>query len=152
MLTELNEVGSTDAAAKWAHRQLAEKNKLNAADARHIEETFRTKLLSFAIHETDGSSPSEDRPAHSGPAAHATKPKAKKQSTQGIAKSVLTHPEPRRIRDREHVRFVAKQPCLVCGRQPADAHHLRFAQSRALGCKVSDEFTVRATPCRSVRY
>jgi hypothetical protein len=33
-------------------------------------------------------------------------------------------------------------PCLVCGRQPADAHHLRFAQSRALGRKVSDEFTV----------
>jgi hypothetical protein len=25
---------------------------------------------------------------------------------------------------------------------PCDAHHLRFAQSRALGRKVSDEFTV----------
>jgi hypothetical protein len=49
---------------------------------------------------------------------------------------------PRRIRDREHVRSVAKQPCLVCGRRPADAHHLRFAQSPALGRKVSDEFTV----------
>jgi hypothetical protein len=55
---------------------------------------------------------------------------------------VLAQPEPRRIRDRDHVRYVAKQPCLVCGRQPADAHHLRFAQSRALGRKVSDEFTV----------
>jgi hypothetical protein len=49
---------------------------------------------------------------------------------------------PRRIRDREHVKSVAKQPCLVCGRRPADAHHLRFAQSPALGRKVSDEFTV----------
>jgi hypothetical protein len=48
----------------------------------------------------------------------------------------------RRIRDREHVRSVAKQACLVCGRRPADAHHLRFAQSRALGRKVSDEFAV----------
>jgi len=37
---------------------------------------------------------------------------------------------------------VAKQPCLICGRRPADAHHLRFAQHRALGRKVSDEFTV----------
>jgi hypothetical protein len=37
---------------------------------------------------------------------------------------------------------VAKQPCLVCDRRPSDAHHLRFAQSRALGRKVSDEFTV----------
>jgi hypothetical protein len=55
---------------------------------------------------------------------------------------VLALPAPRRIRDREHVKAVAKQPCLVCGRHPADAHHLRFAQSPALGCKVSDEFTV----------
>ena len=38
--------------------------------------------------------------------------------------------------------IVTKQPCLVCGRQPCDAHHLRFAQSRGLGLKVSDEFTV----------
>ena len=51
-------------------------------------------------------------------------------------------PEPRRIRDKDHVRFVAQQPCLICGRQPSDAHHLRFAQNRALGRKVSDEFTV----------
>ena len=50
--------------------------------------------------------------------------------------------EPHRIGDREHVKFVAKQPCLICGRSPADAHHLRFAQHRALGRKVSDEFTV----------
>jgi hypothetical protein len=40
------------------------------------------------------------------------------------------------------VRYVAQQACLVCGRQPCDAHHLRFAQDRALGRKVSDEFTV----------
>ena len=51
-------------------------------------------------------------------------------------------PEPRRVRDRDHVRSVAQHPCLICGRRPADAHHLRFAQSRALGRKVSDEFTV----------
>jgi hypothetical protein len=59
-----------------------------------------------------------------------------------IGKAALAFPEPRRIRDREHVRFVAKQPCLVCGRTPSDPHHLRFAQTRALGRKVSDEFTV----------
>jgi hypothetical protein len=60
----------------------------------------------------------------------------------GIDKSRLTHPEPRRFRDKEHVKFVAKQACLICGRRPADAHHPRFAQHRALGRKVSDEFTV----------
>jgi hypothetical protein len=62
--------------------------------------------------------------------------------SSGIDKSALTLSEPRRIRDKAHVRFVAKQPCLICGRQPADAHHLRFAQLQALGRKVSDEFTV----------
>ena len=34
------------------------------------------------------------------------------------------------------------QPCVVCGRTPAEAHHIRFAQPRALALRVSDEFTV----------
>ncbi len=59
-----------------------------------------------------------------------------------IDKSVLTISEPKRIRDRAHLNFVATQPCLICGRQPSDPHHLRFAQPRAIGMKVSDEFTV----------
>ena len=59
-----------------------------------------------------------------------------------IDKSVLTIAEPKRLRDKGHLRFVASQPCLICGRQPSDPHHLRFAQPRALGLKVSDEFTV----------
>ena len=59
-----------------------------------------------------------------------------------IDKSLLTIAEPKRLRDKAHLRFVASQPCLVCGRQPSDPHHLRFAQPRALGLKVSDEFTV----------
>jgi DNA recombination protein Rad52 len=59
-----------------------------------------------------------------------------------IDKSVLTIAEPKRLRDKAHLRFVVSQPCLICGRQPSDPHHLRFAQSRALGLKVSDEFTV----------
>jgi hypothetical protein len=50
--------------------------------------------------------------------------------------------KPIRMRDRNHLRFVSTQPCLACGRTPSDAHHLRFAEQRALGRKVSDEFTV----------
>jgi len=61
---------------------------------------------------------------------------------QRIEKSALMLPEPKRIRNREHLRFVASQPCLICARTPSQAHHLRFAQPRALGRKVSDEFTV----------
>jgi hypothetical protein len=136
MLGELNEIGSED----WAHRRLAEKNKLNAADAKHIEEAFCAKLLSFAIHHAEGMpAPKED-----GLSRATTEGRGRKQKplTPPVDKSVLIHPEPRRIRDRDHVRFVAQQTCLVCGRQPCDAHHLRLAQASALGRKVSDEFTV----------
>src|SRR5437016_3383269 len=44
--------------------------------------------------------------------------------------------------DKNHRKFVTRQPCLVCGRVPSDSHHLTFAQPRALGNRVSDEFTV----------
>jgi hypothetical protein len=64
------------------------------------------------------------------------------EQVNGIDKSALAFPEPRRIRDKEHLRFVATQPCLICGRCPCDPHHLRFAQTRALGRRASDEFTV----------
>jgi hypothetical protein len=63
-------------------------------------------------------------------------------SLDAIDKSVLALPEPKRRRDKAHLRFVASQPCIVCGRQPSDPHHLRFTQPRALGVKVNDEFTV----------
>src|SRR6516165_4753313 len=59
-----------------------------------------------------------------------------------IDKSVLTISEPKRIRSKEHLRYVAQQSCLICGRSPSHAHHIRFAQSKGLGLKVSDEFTV----------
>jgi len=59
-----------------------------------------------------------------------------------IDKSQLAIAEPKRLRNKAHLKFVASQPCLICGRQPSDPHHLRFAQPRAIGLKVSDEFTV----------
>jgi hypothetical protein len=62
--------------------------------------------------------------------------------SNGVDKSALSLMEPRRYRDKGHLRFVASKPCTVCGRQPSDPHHLRFTQNRALGRRVSDEFTV----------
>jgi hypothetical protein len=59
-----------------------------------------------------------------------------------IDKSALAFPEPRRVRDKEHLKFVAAQPCILCSATPSDAHHVRFAQPRAMSRKVSDEFTV----------
>jgi len=101
-----------------------------AADARQVEEAFATRL---------GVIRAENAKADE---ATATLKGAEKTRTPQTDKSVVVFPEPRRIRDRDHVRHVMKQPCLICGRRPSDPHHLRFAQSRALGRKVSDEFTV----------
>jgi hypothetical protein len=64
------------------------------------------------------------------------------EAPRRIDKSVLAIGAPRRYRNKEHLRFVAQQPCLVCGKKPADPHHLRFMQPRAIGAKVSDEFAV----------
>jgi hypothetical protein len=64
-----------------------------------------------------------------------------------IQKSELWISEPRRLRDKEHLKFVGSQPCLVCGKNPADAHHLRFTQPRGMGLKVSDQ--IHGTPVQS---
>ena len=66
----------------------------------------------------------------------------REHSPNRIDKSVLALGEARRIRDKEHLKHVASRPCLICGRQPSEPHHVRFAQKLAFGRKVSDEFTV----------
>jgi hypothetical protein len=131
LAAELKGIGSGDEAATWAHRVLAAKGKLVAADAEQIEAAFQQKLAELESASQVGKH-------------HKVKSRKVAQQTDSpeIDKSELRHPEPRRIRDREHVRFLTKQPCLVCGRTPSDPHHARFAQHRALGRKVSDEFTV----------
>ena len=135
LLSQLDVIVDGDKAALWAKRSLPDKNKLSVADAQRVEGAFQARLAGIAptpeqIHQVSQSS-----------AINREAPR-KRQPSKTIDKSVLALPAPRRIRDRDHVRFVAKQPCLICGRMPSDAHHLRFAQSRALGRKVSDEFTV----------
>jgi ERF superfamily len=141
LLGQLKELTCGDEAALWAHRSLPEKNKLIAADALRVEESFQAKLASFATSDEPRSPTEVAQPLTAQDPDPGNKRKGRARS-KTIDKSVLTLPEPRRVRDREHVRYVAKQPCLVCGRQPSDPHHLRFAQSRAMARKVSDEFTV----------
>jgi hypothetical protein len=111
---------------------MSTKNTLNLADAERVEELFQARLNTFAS--------STEAPIHAEPVRRPHRGKGRQRAS--IEKTVLALPTARRIRDREHVKVVAKQPCLVCGRRPSDAHHLRFAQSPALGRKVSDEFTV----------
>jgi hypothetical protein len=134
LIAELWRLNSAEEAANWAHRILSDKNSLNAADAQQIEQAFETKLATL-IQEAD-------QDLNYRPIPQGRKRRRKAQQSRPIDKTILALPAPRRIRDREHVKAVAKQPCLVCGRRPADAHHLRFAQSPTLGRKVSDEFTI----------
>jgi hypothetical protein len=129
LLAELNDLTSGEQAAAWSLQALAAKNTLLAADAERVESAFQVQLSTLAT-----ASPSAKRAQ--------VRHRDKKRRVTLVDKTVLTLPTARRIRDRDHVKSVAKQPCLVCGRRPADAHHLRFAQSPALGRKVSDEFTV----------
>jgi hypothetical protein len=146
LMAEVQAIASSDHATTWAHRILGAKNSLIAADAQQVEDAFRAKLASFGIAPDTGDAPSSPvlsaLPPSSSVERRSPEPAGGKSFANGIDKSQLVHPEPRRFRDRNHVKFVATQPCLICGRRPADAHHLRFAQHRALGRKVSDEFTV----------
>jgi ERF superfamily protein len=131
LLGEIEALGAAAVAAMWAQRRLPAKNQLSATDARQVEEAFAVKL---AVIQAQSAKSDSLLSAHS--LAEQT------GATTQIKKSVPVFPKTRRVRDREHIRHVIKQPCLVCGRRPSDPHHLRFAQSRALGRKVSDEFTV----------
>jgi hypothetical protein len=82
------------------------------------------------------------KPENSDDRRNSTNLRAPNHVRQKIDKSVLTISEPKRHRSKEHLRVVGRQPCLICGRMPSHAHHVRFAQSKGLGLKVSDEFTV----------
>jgi len=135
LLREIESLNADDEAALWARRRGGAKNTLNAADAEQVEQAFRGRVATIANESTNESPTEASLRGHRG--GH-----RKKRRRAAVEKSVLALPTSRRIRDRDHVKSVAKQPCLVCGRRPADAHHLRFAQAPALGRKVSDEFTV----------
>jgi hypothetical protein len=143
LLTELGAITSADLAAAWAREALTAKNSLTATDAKLVEDAFERKLLELPSSETDA--PSRDDSSVTPPAGLQETVSAKApdpDQAKGIDKSVLTVAVPRRYRNREHLRYVAHQACLICGRKPSDPHHLGFTQPRALGRKVSDEFAV----------
>jgi hypothetical protein len=144
LLAELGGLRSNDEAAIWAHQSLPAKNTLTVADAQLVEEGFRIRLS--ALGDEEPGMPSEGaedlgEAQLTMPNPAATKPLVAPSSGPGIRRGQVAA-KTIRLRDKDHRRFVSTQPCLVCGRSPAEAHHLRFAQPRALSRKVSDEFTV----------
>ena len=74
--------------------------------------------------------------------SHDASASASQPSGNSSSNSISQTPEPRRVRDKEHLRFVASLPCLVCGRAPSQPHHIRFAQPRAIGSKPGDQWVV----------
>jgi hypothetical protein len=150
------EQAEEESATKWARQALAAKNRLTAQDAKLLEAAFEKKL-SEILPSVNPQPETED--AHqialtaqyeirgTGEAITHQSQGADQANSRNIDKSVLALGMPRRYRNKDHLRFVTQQPCLVCGRKPSDAHHIRFVQPRALGRKASDEFTVPL--CRS---
>ncbi len=171
LLNEIAAFASLEALQAGAARILKTKNRLGADDAKLVEAAFKTKQTALETTAPGSTGETVLNSAGPEPSfeAHAEPSKASQQdpsiSPQAIVleadptcgsanpptidgnrakidKSALAISEPKRRRDKMHLRFVATQPCLICERSPSDPHHLRFAQPRALGRKTSDEFVV----------
>ena len=162
LVSEIAALDAAESAIAWAGQNIDAKNTLDNGDAVMVEAAFRDRMrmLQPEIYPTDPVPPQKADPAaESTPASEpinsaiaatperARAPTARARTSPGSAMRLesatgVASVEPRRSRDKEHLRFVCRQPCTVCGRTPCEAHHLRFAQPRAMGRRVSDEFTV----------
>jgi len=132
--TEVATLRSADDLIAWATSVLPTKNSLQAADAQALEEAFEAKRRAIEA---------QDPPADVAPiASEQPEGTSSDQASATTEPPAVRFPKTRRRRDKAHLQYVTSKPCLVCGRTPCDAHHLRFAEPRALGRKVSDEFTV----------
>src|SRR5262249_6328076 len=115
LLREIECLKTADEAAVWAQRRLGAKGTLHSADVVHVERNSQARLMAYTPDPEAGSNQKLERPLQ-----------RRRSRSVIIDKTVLALPAPRRIRDRDHVKSVAKKACLICGRRPADAHHLRF--------------------------
>jgi len=148
LLRQIIKLPSSEAGAEWARNVLPIKNTLTSRDARLIETAFAFRMSALQeknpqpepLASTAGGAEAAPEPMES--ANQALGSDAQERSPNRIDKSVLAFREARRLRDKDHLKCVASRPCLICGRQPSEPHHVRFAQKLAFGRKVSDEFTV----------
>jgi hypothetical protein len=129
LLLEIEQLEHIESLASWAQQALPLKNQLSRSDAQALEEAFSAKLSRLG--DLQSAAP-KDQKANG---YQSFEIDAGEQTVNVICKPV-------RERDREHLKFVASQPCLICGRTPSDPHHIKFAEQRAMGRKVSDRFTV----------
>jgi hypothetical protein len=153
LIAEIGLLTSTNEAADWAHKSMPAKNALITEDADLVEAAFRDKLATLEA--SPGMEPIDEQSDRFEPATGEVALTANEPFLSPVESRpfdpLLSKPnvgrrrvpaKAIRLRDKEHCKYVATQPCVICGRTPAEAHHLRFAQPRALGRKVSDEYTV----------
>jgi hypothetical protein len=138
LLIEIESIKAADDAAAWAQLSLPAKNALVTEDAQIIEARFAARLAALERESAKSRPREQEEQGRQEPTGHgpirtegADLPRRRRVAAKTI-----------RLRDKGHRKVVAALPCLVCGRTPSDPHHLRYAQPRALGSKVSDEFTV----------
>jgi hypothetical protein len=131
LISELEQLENAEALATWAHRVLPLKNQLSTEDAQVIEAAFAAKLTQL-----------ENAAAAAGAAKQTNGHDLGRERARASPEVVTVIGKPVRERDRDHLRFLAAQPCIVCGRTPSDPHHIKFAEQRAMARKVSDRFTV----------
>lgn len=126
---EILSLASENDLLNWAQLGLARKNALLEEDARLIEAAYQQRLAEITLR----AEKVED----------SVKPDACANGAVDESPARLIFPkDPVRKRSKAHLSFVCGQPCLICKQVPSDSHHLKFAQAKALGRKVSDEFTV----------
>jgi hypothetical protein len=158
LIADIAQLRSSDEAADWVHKNMPVKNNLTAADADLVGTAFRHRLAVIEAETSELESQSDSAAANG--KTQLNEPLAdpggapslglREEPTDGsmflcdqpAAPSWCPAAKTIRLRDKEHCRYVATQACLICGRTPSEAHHIRFAQPRALGRKVSDEYTV----------
>ena len=152
LLVELRSIASFDDAAEWAKRIIPIKNALTSGHARDVEAALEVKLAQLeepvggadqtAQARTDSLNLDSSPPSTAEVSATGSVTPHAPGSTSPRQFDNFAATKTRRRRDKRHREFVAAQACVICGSQPSDAHHLRFAQPRGLSLKVSDEFTV----------
>jgi hypothetical protein len=128
LIANIDEQSSEQLLDSWAIQAWPRVRTLRLEDAQQVQSAFDIRLQGL-------------RSAAPEPNFQTTASTAATSGSEMPNRS-LAIPKTIRLRDGRHLRYVAKQPCVVCGRQPCDPHHLRFIQQRGISHKVSDEFTV----------
>jgi hypothetical protein len=123
-----------DKAAVWAHKTMPVKNMLTKTDAQQLDSRQDSRHSAKKARRSPGGSHPRRPRAASGPFESSSTPASEEPSNPAAKESSAGRPrlatKTIRLRDKDHRKFVSEQPCVECGRMPADPHHLRFAQPR----------------------